>query len=182
MYDAVQFVNRTCVQRSAIFYENSAARARSREVGFSYDLFPEISQPVINQNVPQIVPEAKLLPQPLANPLSKNPKKQKNRKLIAVPKNRRCSFLDPEMKTRLAAAIKAYHQIKEDGATFLLVNGSMTEKIIDISVVCDQTKISHKTWLNRVTPGRISKSSFGCGYFGKFSRAADCGLCSLDVS
>ena len=144
-------------------YENSVARSRSREVGFSYDLFPELSQPVIDQNVLQIVPEAELLPQPLVKLLPKNPKKQKNRKLIAVPKNRRCSFLDPEMKTRLEAAIKAYHQIKEYGATFLLVNGSMTEKITDISVVCDLTKISHKTLLNHVTPGRIKKSSFGCG-------------------
>ena len=67
------------------------------------------------------------------------------------------------MKTRLEAAIKAYHQIKEYGATFLLVNGSMTEKITDISVVCDLTKISHKSLLNHVTPGQIKKSSFGCG-------------------
>ena len=29
MYDAVQFVNRTCVHRAAILYENSVARARS---------------------------------------------------------------------------------------------------------------------------------------------------------
>ena len=67
------------------------------------------------------------------------------------------------MKTHLEAAIKVSHQIKEYGATFLLVNGSMTEKITDISVVCDLTKISHKTLLNHVTPGRIKKSSFGCG-------------------
>jgi len=92
-----------------------------------------LSQPVIDQNVLQIVPEAELLTQPLTKPLSKNPKKQKNRKLIAVPKNRRCSFLDPEMKTRLEAAIKAYHQIKEYVATFLLVNGSMIENNRHIS-------------------------------------------------
>ena len=30
-------------------------------------------------------------------------------------------------------------------------------------MVCDLTKISHKTLLNHVTPGRIKKSSFGCG-------------------
>ena len=61
MYDAIQFVNRTCVQRGAILYENSVARARCREVGFSYDLFPELSQPVIDENILQIVPEAEFI-------------------------------------------------------------------------------------------------------------------------
>ena len=67
------------------------------------------------------------------------------------------------MKARLEAALKGYRQIKQYGATYLIINGTMTDKITEISMVCDVTKISYKTLLNHVTPGRIKKRSFGCG-------------------
>ena len=130
----------------------------SQEVGFSYSLFPELSHPESDQSFIRFVPES-----PLPQHSSKNPKNKKKKRVPDIAKTRRCSFTNPEAKERLNAAITAYNQIQKHGGTYLVINGTMTEKITDVKVVCALTKIRYNTLRNHITPGRIKKTSFGCG-------------------
>ena len=153
MYDPAKYFHRSSVQKGDSFIDGV-----SQEVGFSYSLFPELSHPESDQSFIRFVPES-----PLPQHSSKNPKNKKTKRVPDIAKTRRCSFTNPEAKERLNAAITAYNQIQKHGATYLVINGTMTEKITDVKVVCAPTKIRYNTLRNHITPGRIKKTSFGCG-------------------
>ena len=137
------------------------------ELRWSYDLFPELSHPMPDRMLSEQTPAH-------TSEISSGIKgKRKHKVAGAFSRTRRMSFKKPQFKDRLDAAINAYSQLKKHGATYLVMNGHLSEKITNMSVICDMTKISVHTLRNHVTPGRIKKSSYGSGPRAVLGEAAE---------
>ena len=137
------------------------------ELRWFYDLFPELSHPMPDRMLSEQTPAH-------TSEIASGIKgKRKHKVAGAFSRTRRMSLKKPQFKDRLDAAINAYSQLKKHGTTYLVMNGHLSEKITNMSVICDMTKISVHTLRNHVTPGRIKKSSYGSGPRAVLGEAAE---------